>query len=139
MSAFDKALHDAGIADYNLITLSSIIPPESEVVIKRPDLIPEEYGYKLYAVISKNTETLQGTFAWAVLGWMQDDEGKGVFVEQTGQSKHETKDKILSTFNSMKSYRPELEGKIIYSSAGIKCEDEPVCAIVAALYKTEKW
>ena len=29
LSAFDSALKDAGVYNYNLITLSSIIPPDS--------------------------------------------------------------------------------------------------------------
>lgn len=34
LSAFDAALWDAGIANFNLIKLSSVIPPHSKVLVK---------------------------------------------------------------------------------------------------------
>ena len=51
LSAFDSALKDAGVYNYNLITLSSIIPPGSKVIkAKRYESPPQEYGHKLYVV-----------------------------------------------------------------------------------------
>ena len=139
MGAFDKALHDAEIANYNIITLSSIIPPDTEIIPEMPGLNKDEYGHRLYAVLSRKTEIEKGEYACAGLGWMQDRTGKGLFVEHSGSSEEEVKEIIAATFDSMKSYRPELEGKINYMTAKIRCEYDPVCALVAALYKTEKW
>lgn len=34
MSVFDDALHQAGVADLNLIRLSSVVPPASDVVVE---------------------------------------------------------------------------------------------------------
>ena len=35
LAAFDRALFNAGIANYNLIKLSSVIPKNSEVLIEK--------------------------------------------------------------------------------------------------------
>ncbi|MEA2004344.1 MAG: pyruvoyl-dependent arginine decarboxylase [archaeon] len=139
LSAFDKALHDAGIANYNIITLSSIIPPDTEVIPEMPDINKDEYGHKLYAILNRKTGTEKGDDACAGLGWMQDKTGKGLFVEHSSSSEEEVREIIAATFDSMRSYRPELEGEIDYMTAKIRCEKDPVCAIVCAVYKTEKW
>ncbi len=34
LSAFDAALNEAGVANYNLIRLSSIIPPDSKIILQ---------------------------------------------------------------------------------------------------------
>lgn len=38
LSAFDSALNNAGVANYNLLKLSSVIPPKSKIVINKPHL-----------------------------------------------------------------------------------------------------
>jgi arginine decarboxylase len=141
LSAFDKALYDAGIANYNLITLSSVIPKNSEVVIEKVDFNQKEHGYKLYVVLSKCVETTIGKEAWAGLGWVTQDNntGKGLFVEHSGSSEEEVKELINNSLESMKEYRPEEHGKINIQTVGIKCKDKPVCSVVAAVYKSENW
>ncbi|MCJ7816384.1 MAG: pyruvoyl-dependent arginine decarboxylase [Candidatus Aenigmarchaeota archaeon] len=58
LAAFDKALYDAGIGNYNLIKLSSVIPGNSKVIIEKIDWNEKEHGYKLYAVLSLNSTGL---------------------------------------------------------------------------------
>ena len=48
LAAFDAALWNAGIADYNLIILSSIIPPNSKVFVKKLEQNNQNIGNKLY-------------------------------------------------------------------------------------------
>jgi arginine decarboxylase len=53
--AFDAALRNAGIGDYNLVKVSSILPPHAEY----SDDIPSEFGailYAAYATITVNGE-----------------------------------------------------------------------------------
>ena len=52
MAAFDAALLAANIANYNLLPLSSVIPPGCEIEQKRPDTHPDEYGHRLYVVMA---------------------------------------------------------------------------------------
>ena len=54
LSAFDKALWNAGIANLNLIPLSSVIPPNSVIKIKKLSSTNSEinFGKRVYVVLS---------------------------------------------------------------------------------------
>ncbi len=141
LSAFDAALFDAGIANYNLIHLSSVIPEGYEPMKQKVQLNNEEFGYKMYLVISSQTETERGKEAFAGLGWVltEDDPKKGLFVEHAGHSYEEVLNLINGSLNTMVTYRKEKFGPIQHEIVGTVCEDKPVCVLVAAVYKTEGW
>ena len=141
LAAFDKALQDAGIANYNLIYLSSIIPPDYEPKREKPTPDPNKFGHKLYVVIASEKQSEVGKEAWAGIGWVmaEDNKSGGLFVEHHGEREEEVRDLITKSLNSMKSNRKEKYGEIQYEIAGIKCESNPVCALVAAVYKSEEW
>jgi len=85
MSSFDAALADAGVHNYNLVTLSSVIPAEAHVerVGTAPDLGPA--GNALYAVVGRET-LVPGvdSDAAAGLGWVRSESGRGLFYEASG-------------------------------------------------------
>ncbi len=141
LAAFDAALWDAGIANYNLIILSSIIPtgftPKAQKVIQDTT----KFGDRLYLVMQTHTETEPGKEAWAGLGWVTTTEGepKGLFVEHVGGSAREVETLIKESLGSMVKYRPEKYGPIQHEIAGAICKDKPACALVAAVYKSEPW
>jgi arginine decarboxylase len=142
LAAFDRALYEAGIANYNLIPLSSVIPPQTELKrIEKRQNRDKEYGHKLYVVIAEMFASSKGEEAWSGLGWVNhvDNSGKGLFVEHTGRSEEEVIKQIEDSLNSMAEYREEERGKIFWETSGIVCKDEPVCSIVAAVYKSEGW
>lgn len=82
LSAYDAALADAGVEDYNLLRLSSVIPagPSIEEVGTAPDLGPAGEG--LY-VVEASARGDTGTQS-AVLAWARSEEGPGVFYETHG-------------------------------------------------------
>src|SRR5918911_5692889 len=93
LAAFDAALLMAGVANYNLICLSSIIPPGA--LIERAPFVapPHEYGYRLYVVMARCDEHNRGAEAWAGVGWTQEkDSGCGLFVESHGVSRTEVQE-----------------------------------------------
>lgn len=140
LSAFDKALFDAGVGNYNIIKLSSVIPEGAEIKIEKIDWNQREHGYKLYAVLSQCIETRKGGTAWAGVGWIQEDKtGKGLFVEHHSSSQEQLKNLIDSSLKNMQAYRPEKYGEINKKIAGIECKGKPVCALVCAVFKTEDW
>ncbi len=77
IAAFDKALWDAGIANYNIIKLSSMIPEGSDVVVEKPEMNNKEHGHKLYVVIAEAYQTEKGKKAIAGLGWVKANHTKG--------------------------------------------------------------
>ncbi len=140
LAAFDQALLDAGVANYNLIYLSSIIPAGGSIERARFVTPPDEYGYRLYVVMARHDEQRIGQMAWAGLGWTQEVEtGRGLFVELHGADRLEVEREIHSTLEAMISTRPLHYGSIRCEIAGKACTGKPVCAVVLAVYKSEGW
>ena len=141
IAAFDRALWDAGIANYNLVRLSSVIPEDSEVIVEKLDRNNREHGHRLYVVLSEAYGKEMGDKAVAGLGWVTANhvKGKGIFVEKAGGSKEEVRSYIEKTIRSMTSYRPEEHGEIKIEFAEKECEGNIACSVVAAVYKSEGW
>lgn len=140
LAAFDAALLASGVANYNLICLSSIIPPGS--TIQRTAFISpdEDFGKRLYVVMARHTETQPGKSAWAGLGWVQNaDAGNGLFVEQDGSSQDEVDTAIRATLAAMTATRKLSFGQTQTEMTGIECQDRPVCAVVIAVFKSQGW
>jgi len=140
LSAFDQALFNSGIANFNLIRLSSVIPPKSDIKIQSFDNNGKEgFGDRLYLVYAEKRESEKGREAWAGIGWVQAKDGRGLFVEHHGSQQAEVIRMINSSLTDMVQYRKDEFGAIHYQVVGVRCEDKPVCALVAAVYKSESW
>ncbi len=140
LAAFDAALQNAGVENYNLIPLSSVIPPAAELERGRYSTPSSEYGDRLYVVMAQHHASQIGEEAWAGIGWTQEAEsGRGLFVELHGSSRRTVENDIESTLVSMKQYRPYEYGKNESEISGIVCEGDPVCALVIAVYGSEPW
>jgi arginine decarboxylase len=142
LAAFDTALYVAGIANFNLLQLSSVIPPGSKV-IEYDDRIPSvkgEWGDRLYVVKADYRTTIPGKEAWAGIGWVIDEAtGKGLFVEHEGENKEQVERQIENSLQSLMATRGIDLGKIHMKVDGILCEHDPVCAVVIAVYRSEPW
>lgn len=141
LAAFDAALFDAGIANYNLVHLSSIVPEGCRLVRHKLDRNQMEYGFKLYVVIATAMATEVGKEGWAGLGWVVTEgvQTRGLFVEHAGSSEHEVAVAIRESLTSMVKYRPDTFGEVQQEIVGITCKGKPVCAVVAAVYQSEGW
>lgn len=140
LAAFDAALRNAGIENYNLIPLSSVIPRGAVVERVRPESSPREYGHRLYVVMAREFATQPGDQAWAGLGWTQEStSGCGLFVELHASSRTAVENDIEATLDSMKRSRSLDYGKNEREIIGATCVDRPVCALVIAVYASEAW
>lgn len=140
VAAFDAALRKAGVENYNLIALSSIIPPGS--TIERGAFVTpfNEYGHRLYVVMARCDANVVGTEAWAGVGWTQEPEnGRGLFVELHGTSKQAVEEAIEASLLSMMESRGHRYNPIQSELTGIICRGAPVCAVVIAVYQSEGW
>ncbi len=54
LTSFELALRNAGIAEYNIVKVSSIFPPHCKIVSKRKGLEQLRAGQILYAVMSQS-------------------------------------------------------------------------------------
>jgi arginine decarboxylase len=142
MSAFDAALQEAGSANYNLIKLSSIIPPDAKIqTVEGPiETKPGKWGDKLYVVMAEIRVDTPNVEAWAGIGWVQDPKtGKGLFVEHEATNEHTIRRDIKQSLQAMTATRKIKFGDIQMKIAGRTCTHEPVCALVIAVYQANGW
>ncbi|WP_255150908.1 pyruvoyl-dependent arginine decarboxylase [Halorarius halobius] len=85
MSSYDAALAEAGVENYNLTRVSSVIPAGATVEIAEtaPDLGPA--GERLTVVQGRRTVAPGAAErACAGLGWSVEESGRGIFYEASG-------------------------------------------------------
>lgn len=143
LAAFDGALIATGIANFNLLRLSSVIPPATDVkpVSGAVSPVKGEWGDRLYVVMAESGVTELGAEAWAGIGWVQDPEsGKGLFVEHEGHAEAAVRRDILDSLESLVAGRPETTfGPPQLVLHGAVCEGTPTCALAVAVYETATW
>lgn len=143
LDSFDAALYDAGIANYNLIELSSVIPPGIDIVTGKWITSPEHYGHRLYLVKSEAYAHFEGLASTPVAGvaWVQREDKSGLFVEITGQDQDTVEYNMTRTLENMMERRGWEDGNVEVQSL-IACgtrESAWTCALVAAVYGAEGW
>jgi arginine decarboxylase len=151
LSAFDAALGHCGVLNYNLIRLSSVIPPNATVVeIDRASTIPEEHGDRLYVVMAEQRATTPGKAIAAGVGWIQWDAGRGVFVEHEaegdeGETTIEVEavvlDRIYSSLRDLcATRRVVFEGlEVGWRLSSAVVADDPTAVVVIAIYGGQGW
>ncbi len=141
LAAFDAALHEAGVANYNLIKLSSIIPPGSVIKVKTPvEIQPGKWGDRLYVVMTDIRVDTPNMEAWAGIGWVQDKKtGKGFFVEHEGTNEKSVRRDIKASLEAMQGIRGvDFDGMHV-EIIGRTCTDDPVCALAIAVFQASDW
>jgi len=165
LAAFDDALRVAGVYNFNLVRLSSVIPPGSfvspatatatapspvaepssvDVIDLRSDPEPASlsgaWGDRLYAVWAFESAHVLGQEAWAGVAWVQDPaDGKGLFVEHEGGSESQVREELHASLTFITRTRGLDHLPQQQVVIGSKCEGEPVGSLVIAPYKTESW
>ncbi|WP_049921856.1 pyruvoyl-dependent arginine decarboxylase [Halopiger djelfimassiliensis] len=89
MASYDAALANAGVENYNLVSVSSVIPAgvDVEAVGTAPDLGPA--GERLTVVEGRATTAGPGRVS-AALAWSQSvEDGPGLFYETAGEMDRE--------------------------------------------------
>jgi arginine decarboxylase len=140
LAAFDAALVAAGVADRNLIYLSSVLPPASSV--QRVDRIasaPGTWGDRLYCVMAQARTSVPGAQVWAGIGWGQDSAGRGLLVEHEAHDETSLRELVAASLDGLCRNRgislPRLGAEI----AGAQCTGKPVCALVVAVFQATAW
>lgn len=142
MSAFDDALLKAGVANFNLVRLSSVIPPESRVIIAKPKFSQRDFGQKLVCVYAAEWAKVKGESAYAGIGWIIDRDRKGLFVEHEGRSRSEVERMIKTSLTEMVARRPGFRGKsftIRHKVIGGRSNGKHCCALMVAAYQVERF
>ena len=115
-SAFDRALMQAGIHNYNLIPLSSVIPSGAMVQEVGSYHSSGGVGDILYVVLSSFSSSKPSGQISAGLGWIQVDEGGLVFESKGECSPEECEEEIrrgLGEMMSTRGWSGEIKMKVI--------------------------
>jgi arginine decarboxylase len=142
LAAFDHALVKTGVNNFNLICLSSVIPPGSIVrAVDEPLKVSGEWGDKLYVVMAEQRTSVRDMEVWAGVGWIMNEEtGKGLLVEHEGHSQMQVEHDIEHSLSALIQNRPgETFGPAQMKVIGATCQDKPVCALVVAAFESAGW
>jgi arginine decarboxylase len=146
LSSFDDALRHCGVYNYNLIPLSSVIPPGSEIVdtFEMPN---HEFGHRLYVVMAEARSAEPSRAVAAGIGWYQWHDGRGVFVEHETVSgcREEAAEEVCSLIGS--SLQDLCAGRgIPFDPERVRCrisaaetEGAPTTALVLGVYRSHGW
>lgn len=145
LSAYDDALWRAGVANCNLIALSSVIPPDwMPQQQARLDFVPH-WGNRLYVVQAKAVaDGARPTGLAAGIGWALFGHGGGVFVEHAASAAHaddalaEVERRIalsLADLCQRRDAEPVARGQVSVGATA----DGPGCALVVAVFQQENW
>lgn len=128
LGAFDDALLRAGVGNYNLIKVSSILPPEcvleEEITLERGALLPSAYA----SILSSDVGT---TISAAVaVGIPEDPAMNGVIMEHSAIAPGKETDRIVRSYvEQAMQARGLAVGEIISTSSETTVvSDEMYCA-----------
>lgn len=142
LAAFDAALFTAGVAGYNIIRLSSVIPPYALVrEVPAQEQVQGGEGDVAYCVYAAAYASKPGQQAWAGVAWAvgPHQSGAGLFVEHAASSESMVRRELDVTIRAMSLIRGnqhQMAGQTVSSAV---CVDDPVCAVVIATYGTADW
>jgi arginine decarboxylase len=142
LSAFDGALRATGVHNFNLLCLSSVVPPGAVIdVLDGPARPKGDWGDRLYVVMANQRTDVAGEGAWAGIGWVQEaGTRRGLFVEHEGTSEEQVTSDIEASLGALVEGRPETTfGPVQKVVHGTVCDGTPTCALVVAVFKAEGW
>jgi len=142
LAAFDAALIRAGVANFNVIRLSSVIPPNTQVLEVESCPLTDgcRWGDRLYAVYAEQRTSVPGQQVWAGVGWAQDRvTGRGLFVEHEGVREQDVRSQIAASLRDLHEIRGLDLTEIRCCVTGAMCTGAPTCALVICGYGTERW
>jgi arginine decarboxylase len=142
LAAFDSALHAAGVAGFNIVRLSSVIPPHAIVrEVTGDDQVKGAEGDVAYCVYAAAYASTPGEQAWAGIAWAmhQDASGAGLFVERSAASESVVRRELDATLEAMALTRGHMYRPAGQAVSSAICVDHPVCAVVVATYGTAGW
>jgi arginine decarboxylase len=135
-SAYDAALAAGNVHNYNLVTVSSVVPegPPVEVVGTAPDLGPA--GNRLTVVQGRESVGPgDGSPAVAGLGWAREPAGRGIFYEAAGHDPETVREEIdagLDRGSTLRDWSLAETDVVVRERAGDP--DCHTCTVVCAVY-----
>ena len=150
LSSFDAALKECGVLNFNLIPLSSVVPPRSsllELDCVVPATDEDRHGDRLYVVKADARSDEPGHAVGAAIGWYQWGDDRGVFVEHevVGYSRNgveaELRCRVQESLADLCAFRdvPFTPRRIGMRMISADVDGAPTTALVLAVYRAESW
>jgi arginine decarboxylase len=140
MASYDAALADAGVENYNLTRVSSVIPAGAEVRVAEtaPDLGPA--GERLTVVQGRQTAAPGGAARVAAgLGWSVEESGRGIFYESSGTDPEAVRETVEAGLAAGRDLRDWafVDGDVQVVSAPAAPEAYTTVVVVAAYGRSD--
>lgn len=136
LASYDAALAEADVHDYNLVTVSSVVPADAaiEVVGAAPDLGPA--GERLTVVQGRATVPPEDPArAVAGIGWAREPDGPGIFYEASGTDPGSVRERVeegLAAGKRLREWNFDDEGVRLVAADGDA--EGYTTAVVLAVY-----
>jgi arginine decarboxylase len=112
LQSFENALRDADIAAYNLVSVSSILPPFAEIVDKSEGIKLLSYGQILFTVLARNSSNELNRMISSAIGVaVPSDKSKWGYL-----SEHHT---FGQTENDSGHFAEKLAAEMLASTMGL--------------------
>ncbi|MFB6143110.1 MAG: pyruvoyl-dependent arginine decarboxylase [Halorientalis sp.] len=133
-ASYDAALAAAGVENFNLVTVSSVIPADADLTVTdtAPDL--GDVGDLLTVVQSRET-TPPGEAGAAGIGWARSESGRGIFYEASGPDEATVRERIaagLAAGRDLRDWSFVAEDTVV--AAAEPAPEEYTTAVVLAAY-----
>ncbi len=144
--AFDAALRDAGVAGQNLVPVSSVFPPNCELVSRDVGLAMLASGQVTFCVMARQETCAQGTSATAAIGlalpkderqygYLAEYHAESLSEEAAGRTAEELAVELLSVKLGVAPQAVELSRKTSVSrSATVQDADAWVSAVALCVF-----
>ena len=138
LAAFDAALQQAGVAHFDRIRLSSLIPPGSRInAPQRWSALAGAWGDRPYALNAEHRVSAPGERACAGLRWVQNVEtGAAVLVEH-GADQSAVEAQLKATLDDLAARRPGRCSGPAWRIGSAACDIYPLAAVVVAAMRVE--
>jgi arginine decarboxylase len=128
LQSFEYALRDAGIAPYNLVRVSSILPPKCKIVTKSQGIKELEHGQILFCVIAESAANEPNRLIVASIG-MANPEKNDLYGYL---SEHHA---CGQTEEVAGEYAEDLSAKMLASTLGIEYDEDVTYDAKSELWK----
>lgn len=131
LQSFELALRDAGIEKCNLVTISSIYPPDCRIISKEKGIQELEPGQITFVVMSRKSTNEPNRLVSAAIGLAQPKDKK-----QYGYiSEHHT---FGETMRKSSDFAEDLAATMLASTLGIELDPEKAWNERKKMYITDK-
>lgn len=140
LASFEAALRDAGIAEYNLVSVSSILPPNCKIIPREKGIKYLKHGQILFCVLARNETNKPNRLISSAIGvampknnhhhgYLSEHHSFGEVAKKSGEYAEDLAATMLATILGIK-FNPDQawdERKQLYKASGHIFKTTNIC------------